>query len=74
MEFILHETDYVLVKGVGVKTLNIDGFIIPKIGNVIDFFEVFKNLYFSWSNSYTENKVVKGRFDEWQDIKILGFE
>lgn len=71
-QYLVVDGDPIRVNGVGQYYVDIKEFVIPKIDAVIDFFEAFKNEYVLNYESYKQNKQIKGRFPELQDIIILG--
>jgi hypothetical protein len=73
-EYILHDSDSIVINGVGLSSLNIEDFLYPKIENVIDFFDTFKELYLNSFDSYKEDKQVVGSFPNPVQPIILGSE
>jgi hypothetical protein len=73
-EYILHDSETVLVGGINRSYVDVHTFLYPSIENVIVFFDVFKKLYEDAFNSYTEDKETTGRFPELVLITILGSE
>ncbi len=73
-EYHLHDSDPVIIDGVGHPMVSISTFLLPNINKVIEFFDAFKAKFFNHYQSYKTNKSVKGRFPEPTDITILGSE
>lgn len=71
-EYILHESDPIIIEGIGKYSFNVEDFLIPKDNNIITFFDEFKNLYLNSFADYTENKEVVGNFPTPSKIIILG--
>jgi hypothetical protein len=71
-EYHLHDSDSVIIDGVGHPMVSISEFLVPNINKVIEFFVAFKTEFFSHFKSYKTNKIVEGRFPEPIDITILG--
>ncbi len=70
----LHDSDPIIIEGVGQYVVSISGFLFPKIDRVIEFFDSFNREYFEHYHSYTENLRVVGRFPNSMEIEILGSE
>ena len=67
--------DYILIDSdpiQGERHLNVNKFLYPKIENIIQFFDRFKDLYLQAWASYKENKVVEGLFPNAIQATILG--
>lgn len=68
------DSDPIVINNIGVHSLEIKEFLIPRIDKVLKFFHLFKTEYLNQYNSYNEDKDVKGMFPIEMDIKILGSE
>jgi hypothetical protein len=73
-DYILHDSDPIIVGGVGQRSVDVNTFICPRVENVIAFFDLFKKLYFRHFESYKTNKLIKGHFPNLRDITIIGSE
>ena len=71
-DYIIHDSDPLIIDGFKINSININSFLFPLVDDVLIFFEEFKYLYISYFESYTENKIVKGKFPKTSDIIILG--
>jgi hypothetical protein len=72
-ELILQEEkEPILIENVGTTVVDIENFIIPKISELLVFFNSFKSEFLTQYASYTENKKVKGRLPDLTDITIIG--
>lgn len=71
-EYILHDSEPIYIGHVGHSYVSIQDFLIPKIENVIEFFDKFKYLYVSSFASYTSDKQVNGRFPAPVVATIIG--
>jgi hypothetical protein len=71
-EYILHDSDPIVIDGVGRSSFNIASFFYPKVENVISFFDTFKQLYLDSVASYQEDKEVFGLFPGPVKVTILG--
>jgi len=73
-EYILHDSDPIEINGIGQSSFNVEEFLYPKIKNVIEFFDIFKELYLNSFDSYKEDKQVEGFFPNPVKPIILGSE
>lgn len=71
-EYVLHDSDPIVINGIGYQSFEIEEFFYPKVENVIIFFERFKGLYLDSHGVYTEDKKVPGGTGWPTDITILG--
>lgn len=71
-EYILHDTEPIVIEGLRQSSFQIKEFFYPKVDNIIQFFNTFKTLYLQAFASYTNDKIVKGYFPNLCDITILG--
>jgi len=71
-EYILHDSEPIVIQGVGQNCFNVKEFLLPKIDNIIVFFNEFKKLYLEAFASYTADKKVIGNFPSPCEITILG--
>ena len=70
--YILHDTEPIVIEGLGQSSLNVKDFFYPKVENIIIFFNTFKELYLNSFASYSADKTVKGYFPNPCDIIIMG--
>lgn len=68
----LHDSDSIIIGNTAISNVSISGFLIPKIENVIEFFDSLKSNYFEHFLSYNTNKNVRGKFPIEMDITVLG--
>lgn len=73
-EYILHDSETIIIDDVKQRSFNIEDFLYPKIDNVIQFFDEFKKLYNDSFLSYQNNKEVEARFPDPCKATILGSE
>lgn len=73
-DYILHDSDSILINGIGKYSFNVEEFLFPKIENIIGFFDTFKKLYINSFDSYKEDKQVEGFFPNPVQPIILGSE
>ena len=71
-EYILQDSEPIVIQGVGQYSFNVKEFLLPKVENIIVFFNEFKKLYLEAFASYTEDKQVIGNFPNPSEITILG--
>lgn len=72
--YFIHDSEPIEINNIGTKSLDINTFLIPKIDKVLEFFHLFNSEYMRQINSYTFDKMIKGKFPCEMDIKILGSE
>lgn len=72
--FILHDSDPIIINGVGHFEFSISDFFYPLVDNVIQFFQAFKQLYLDSFHSYQSDKVVIANFPNRTQATILGSE
>lgn len=70
--YMLHDSEPIVINGVGVFNFDINQFLYPKVEKVIAVFDKFKALYFDHFNSYKEDKTVAGLFPNSITATILG--
>lgn len=70
--YILFDTDPVLVEGSGHMAFDVTTFLYPKVENIIQFFDAFKNHYLNGFACYKEDKIVKGFFPNLIEATIIG--
>jgi hypothetical protein len=73
-EYVLHDSEPIIIGGVGQSSFNVKTFLYPKIDNTILLFDTFKKQYLDSFNSYKENKEVPGLFPNPTQVTILGSE
>lgn len=73
-EFILHDSEPVIIDGTTYYQLNLNAQLFPLIDNVISFFRTFKQEFFKHFESYKTDKQVIGYFPNKSLITILGNE
>lgn len=73
-EYIFHDSEPMYINGIGKSYIEIDDFLIPKIENVISFFDTFKENYISSFNSYKIDKTTDGLFPNPVTVTIIGSE
>jgi len=71
-DYILHDSEPIVIENLGISSFNVEEFFYPKIENVLTFFKSFKKLYLEAFSSYTEDKEVIGNFPNPSKITILG--
>lgn len=70
--YILHDSDPIVIDGVGQYQFNVNEFLCPKIENVIHFFDTFKQTYLDSFASYQTDKEVDALFPNPCKATILG--
>lgn len=70
-EYILHDSDPIVISGIGRFAFSISEFFYPLVNNVIAFFEHFRDLYLNYFASYKEDKYI-GICPLGRDAVILG--
>jgi hypothetical protein len=73
-DFILHETEPVILDGKSYYSLEIETQLFPLIENVIQFFQTFRNEFFKHFESYKVDKEVIGYFPTKCNVTIIGSE
>ncbi len=71
-EYILHDSEPIIINGIGQYYFNAEKFLYPQIENVILFFDTFKKLYFDSFTSYQADKEVDALFPNPCKAIILG--
>ncbi len=71
-DYILHDSESIFINGVGRSHLNVNEFLIPKIENVIQFFDTFKQFYLECFASYLTDKEVDAHFPDPCKATIIG--
>jgi hypothetical protein len=61
-DYTLHDSEPIFINGVGQSNFNVKEFLFPKIDNVIQFFDAFKQCYFNSFASYKSDKEVDALF------------
>jgi len=70
--YILHDSEPIIVNGVGGESISIEDFLYRKIENVILLFDAFKAKYLESFASYIADKEVIGRFPNPVQVTVLG--
>lgn len=73
-DYIMHDSEPIVINGVGQSCFNVDEFLYPKIENVIQFFDGFKTAYMDSFASYQTDKEVDALFPDPCRATILGSE
>jgi len=68
----LFDSESIVIDGVGRNYFDVNEFLLPKILNIIEFFDQFRECFLSHFASYQENKKVKGNFPNPVVATILG--
>jgi hypothetical protein len=68
----MFDSEPIVINGAGHSNFDIKEFLLPKISNVIGFFDQFKDCFINHFNSYQENKKVEGNFPNPVVATILG--
>lgn len=71
-DYVLHDSEPIVINGVGQSHFNVDEFLYPKIENVIQFFDTFKKAYLDSFASYQTDKEVDALFPTPCKATILG--
>ena len=71
-EYILHDSQPIVIENLGISSFNVEEFFYPKIENVLAFFNSFKELYLNAFSNYTADKEVIGSFPNPCKVTILG--
>lgn len=71
-EFIFHDSEPIVIGGVGQYQIDLQQFLFPKIDKVILFFDKFKESYISHFISYKNDKKVNGLFPNPVSATIIG--
>jgi hypothetical protein len=71
-DYIFHDSEPIFIKGVGQSHFNVKEFLYPKIENVIQFFDTFKQSYLDSFASYQTDKEVDALFPNPCKATILG--
>lgn len=71
-DYILHDSEPIFIEGVGHSHFNVKEFLYPKIENVIQFFDTFKQTYLDSFSSYQTDKEVNALFPNPCKATILG--
>lgn len=71
-EYNLHDSEAIVIGGVGRYYFNVTEFLYPKIESVIIFFDAFKKLYLDSFASYQADKEVDALFPNLCKATILG--
>ena len=74
VQYLMHDVEPIFINRIGTNSFDVVDFIYPKINDIYEFFNTFRNLYLLNFESYTENKMIKGAFPYPTDITILGSE
>ena len=70
--YILHNSEPIVIDGIGEYSFNVVKFLYPKIENTIRFFDTFKKLYLDSFTSYQADKEVDAKFPNPCKATILG--
>lgn len=68
----LFDSESIVIDGIGKNYFDINEFLLPKISNIIEFFDQFKECFLSHFASYQVNKRVEGNFPNPVIATILG--
>ena len=71
-DYILHDSEPIIIDGIGQGGFNVEHFLYPKIENIIQFFDAFKKLYLHSFSSYQGDKEVDALFPNPCKATILG--
>lgn len=71
-DYILHDSEPIIIGGVGRYYFNVVEFLYPKIENIIIFFDTFKKLYMESFMSYQVDKEVDAQFPNPCKATIIG--
>ncbi|MBE9466986.1 MAG: hypothetical protein IMY72_01540 [Bacteroidetes bacterium] len=71
-DYILHDSEAIVIEGVGHYLFNVEKFLYPKIDNLIQFFDTFKKSYLDSFDSYQIDKEVDALFPNPCKATILG--
>ncbi|MCU0321861.1 MAG: hypothetical protein MUE72_05550 [Chitinophagaceae bacterium] len=72
--YILFDSDSIILEGVKREYVSISNFLFPLIDNVILFFDKFKQCYLSSFSNYETDISVKGFFPDLKEVVIHGTE
>ena len=72
--YYLLDSDPITINNRSISQIDINTFLFPSIDRLIQFFDKFKELYFSHFNSYKEDKTIYGNFPDKKEVLILGTE
>lgn len=70
--YILHDTESIIINGVGQRGFEVSEFLYPRVNNIIAFFDCFKSTYLNSFQLYKEDKTVFALFPGPTDATILG--
>lgn len=73
-EYVMHDTEPMLVDGVNRSSFDIPSFFYPKVDAVIAVFDTFKKYDWDLWNSYNEDKIIDGYFPNPCRVTIMGSE
>jgi len=71
-DYILHDSEPIVINGVGNYSFNVEEFLYPKIENIIQIFDAFQKLYSDSFKSYQVDKEVDALFPNPCKAIILG--
>lgn len=71
-DYVLFDSEPIQVEDVNQSRVSIDGFLIPRINKVIEFFEKFKECYELSFSRYSDEKTIQGNFPDRKEIIIHG--
>ncbi|WP_259068593.1 hypothetical protein HDF24_06795 [Mucilaginibacter sp. X4EP1] len=71
-EYILQDSEAIIIDRIGLYSFNVNTFLYPKINNIIAFFDEFKRLYNGAFLSYQEDKEVFALFPGPTTATIFG--
>jgi len=71
-QYILFDSEAIVIEGVGRYNFDINNFLLPKISKILEFFSQFKECFLTHFQSYTANKIVKGNFPNPVTATIMG--
>lgn len=71
-EYLLHDSEPIIIDGIGRYLFDVNEFFYPKVENIIIFFDSFKKMYLESFASYTVDKDVPALFPNPCTATILG--
>ena len=71
-EYVMHDTEPMLVDGVNKASFDIPSFFYPKVDSVLQLFEAFKKCYWDLWNGYNEDKIIDAYFPNPCKATIIG--
>ncbi|QTE24253.1 hypothetical protein [Polaribacter cellanae] len=71
-DYVMHDSEPMNIEGVLKKSFDIEEFFYPKLEEVFNLFQTFKDTYWEIFNSYQKDKMVDGSFPNPCEVTILG--